>query len=117
MSYLFYKVLHVFGITMAFMALGGLIHGALSGGTDKSRKLIGATHGVALLIVLVSGFGLLAKLGLGFPLWVWLKLAIWLLLGALLALVRRMPQHAKVFWFLLPVLAGIAAYLAFYKPF
>lgn len=119
MSILFYKVLHIFGILLAFVALGGLTLRALRGESDErdnARKLIGATHGVALLVILISGFGLLAKLGVGFPVWVWLKISIWILVGALLVLIRRTPQYATVYWFGLPVLGAVAAYIALYKP-
>ena len=56
-------------------------------GTDgekcRARKLAGMTHGIALLLILFTGFGMIAKLGLGFPLWVWVKLVvIWLVIGA-----------------------------------
>ncbi len=57
------------------------------------------------------------KLGFPFPLWVWLKLVIWLLIGASIALIRRMPAQARVFWFAFPALGAVAAYLAIYKPF
>ncbi|MEE8522688.1 MAG: hypothetical protein V3T72_02055 [Thermoanaerobaculia bacterium] len=117
MSLLTYKVLHILGISLALVALGGAAQRALDGDSGGSRKLAGITHGVGLLIILVSGFGLLAKLGIGFPPWVWLKLVIWLVIAALLVLIRKMPQHATLFWFALPVLTGIAAYLALYKPF
>ena len=76
-----------------------------------------ATHGVALFVILVSGFGMLAKLGYGFPLWVWLKLVVWLLIGAAIALVRRLPEQATIFWFAIPLLGTVAAFLAIYKPF
>ncbi len=114
-----YNVLHVLGILFAFTALGGATLRALAGtGEDApGRKLAIITHGVALLLILVSGFGMLAKLKLGFPLWVWAKLVIWLLIGASIALIRRLPAHASLFWFALPVLGAIAAYLAIYKPF
>ncbi len=118
MSLLTYKVLHILGISLILVALGGAALRALGGGIDGSaRKLAGITHGVGLLIVLVSGFGLLARLDLGFPLWVWLKLTIWIVAGVLLVLIRRMPQHATIFWFAIPILTGFAAYLALYKPF
>ena len=119
MSVLLYKVLHVFGILLAFVALGGATMRAMSGDRDKDSgsRLVGITHGIALLIILISGFGLIAKLGYGFPGWVWAKVVIWLLVGGLIALIRRMPQHATVFWFAIPVLGGVAAYLALYKPF
>ena len=118
MSDLAYTILHVFGMSLAFVALGALTARALDG-TDggRSRKLAGISHGVGLLVILISGFGLLAKLGIGFPGWVWAKLAIWLLIGALPAFIRRMPQHATLLWFSVPVLVLIAGYLALYKPF
>ncbi len=119
MSAQFYNVLHILGILLAFVALGGATLRAAAGTSDDApgRKLALATHGGALLVILVSGFGMLAKLGLGFPTWVWLKLVIWLLIGAAIAVVRRMPRQATVFWFAIPLLGAAAAYLAIYKPF
>ena len=119
MSALTYNVLHILGILLAFTALGGAILRGLAGTGDDApgRKLIGITHGVALLLILVSGFGMLAKLKLGFQLWVWAKLVIWLLIGASIAVVRRMPDQAKVLWFAFPALGAAAAYLAIFKPF
>ena len=111
MSVLTYKVLHVLGIVFTFTALGAVTARALSGSGRETpgHKLAGITHGIALLVILISGFG--------FPLWVWIKIVTWLLLGAAIALVRRMPQHATIFWYALPLLGVFAAYLAFYKPF
>ncbi len=115
MSLLAYKVLHLVGGFLLFAALGYL---ALRP-ADKAIKLPSISHGIALLLLLVSGFGMLAKLGimgLSWPLWIWLKLVIWLLLGAALVLVRRLPRHAALWWWLFPLLGGAAAYLALYKP-
>ncbi len=113
-----YKILHILGVLLAFIALGGATMRALvdTGKDDAGRKLAGITHGVALLLILVSGFGMLAKLGYGFPLWVWAKIAIWLVIGASIAVIRRMPDQATLFWFALPALGGAAAYLAIYHP-
>lgn len=116
MSLLAYKILHLIGAFLLFAALGVV---ALRP-ADRS-KLATASHGIALLLIVVSGFGMLARLGLmhgwSFPLWVWIKLVIWLLLGAALVLARRMPQLAALWWWLFPLLGGAAAYLALYKPF
>ncbi len=119
MSVLVYKILHILGILLAFTALGGATLRALAGTSEDApgRKLAGITHGVALLLILISGFGMLAKLKLGFDLWVWLKLVIWLLIGASIAAIRRLPSQAAIFWFALPVLGAAAACLAIYKPF
>ncbi len=116
MSVQVYNVLHILGVLLAFTALGGATLRALAGEDTPGRKLAGITHGVALLLILISGFGMLAKLKLGFALWVWLKLAVWLLIGVSIAFIRRLPAHATVFWFALPILGAVAAYLAIYKP-
>ncbi|MEM7354468.1 MAG: hypothetical protein AAF657_26915 [Acidobacteriota bacterium] len=118
MSPSLYKVLHILGVLLSFAAIGGLTLQALLGKDEKNaaRKLAGMTHGVALLLILITGFGMLAKLGLGFPTWVWIKVVIWLLIGASIAFIRRLPHLATVFWFGLPVLGAFAAYLAIYKP-
>jgi hypothetical protein len=121
-----YKVLHILGVVFLFTGFGALLATAWPGGKGNDvpaalRKRSGLTHGVALLIVLVSGFGMLAKIGVGhdgagWGLWIWLKLAIWLALGAVIVVARRQPRLAPMLWFLLPLLGGAAAYLAIYKP-
>lgn len=119
MTLLTYKTLHLLGVMVVFLALGGLTFHSLSGQGSRHRghKLAGASHGIGLLLVLVSGFGMLAKLEVGFPLWVIAKVLIWLIFGGIVVLIRRMPQQAAALWLALPVLGAIAAYLALYKPF
>ena len=115
----FYEVLHILGIAWLFAALGGAVMHALNGGdkaSNKARKLMAASHGIALVIILVAGFGLLGKKGLAWGLWVYAKLVLWLLMGASLTLIQKKPALARAFWFALPLLAAAGAYLAVYKP-
>lgn len=118
MSPQFYQVLHLLGVILLFFSLGGMVLRQFGGGStgDDGRKTAGMTHGIALIILLVSGFGLLAKLQLGMPHWVWVKLGLWLLLGAMVVLVRKLPWYSKLWWLLIPVLGLIAAYLGVFKP-
>lgn len=119
MSLAVYKLLHLLGVLFLFSALGALLASSWPGtaatGGDL-RKRSGLTHGIALLVVVVSGFGMLARLGGAWGTWVWLKLGIWVLLAASIALVRRQPRWVPILWFVLPLLGGLAAYLAIYKP-
>jgi hypothetical protein len=122
MSYEVYKILHIFGVVLLYTALGGVTLHAMNGGTresNASRAVVSATHGVALLLVLVAGFGMLAKLGLSaaIPGYVWAKVAVWLLLGAAIAIVPRQPGLSKALWWVFPVLGAAAAWLAVAKPF
>jgi hypothetical protein len=53
---------------------------------------------------------------LGFPLWIWLKIAIWVAMSVSLVVIRRAPGLRVPLFFLLPVLGGIAAWLAIARP-
>lgn len=116
-SYEFYKVLHVVGIILVFMTLGASILHAANGGTreqNTSRKLIAALSGIGLLLIIVAGFGMLARIqsmSAGIPGWVHPKLLIWLLIAAAPSLIARKPSTAKIMWLVLPLLGAVAAYL------
>lgn len=121
MSYPLFKVLHLLGVFLLFAALGGAVLRAYAARQapprDHASKLVGITHGLALVILLVTGFGILGMLGLGVPGWAWAKLALWLVMGALVVVIRRAPGQAGWLWWLLPLLGLVAAWLAIYKPF
>ncbi len=120
MSLLFYKVLHVLAVLFLLTVGGGVALYAANGGTkadNKVRGLIGALHGLGLVVALVSGFGMLAKLGVGFSGWVVAKIALWFVIGILALLPYRKPEWGKALLVLLPILGAIAGYLALYKPF
>jgi hypothetical protein len=120
-SYQFYKILHLVGIMLLFLSLGGFSGLAAAGGHAPRgglRRLSMIGHGLALLFLLVAGFGLLARLGLvsGMPAWAWLKLGIWVVLGGAVVTLRRFPGAAAWQWLVIIVLGGCAAALAIYKP-
>ncbi len=123
-TYQAYKVIHLIGIFLTLAALAGLALAAANGATRQTNaatRMIAVSHGLGLFIILVGGFGLLARLGVihgsAFPGWVWGKLAIWLVIGALVAVPYRRPQLARLVFLAVPVLGGLAAWLAIYKPF
>lgn len=116
-----YKNIHFIGIFMVLMALGGLLLHAINGGTQAHawRKPIAITHGVGLFLILLGGFGMLARLGIfsSWPGWVAGKVAIWVILGGLIAVIFRKPTLAKPLWWITIILAALAAYLGVNKPF
>ena len=129
-SYGVYRLIHFFGIFLLITSLGGAVMRAMMGtvattalATDggaadrRMRRLLAMSHGGALLLILLGGFGMLARLDVGFPGWIVGKLAVWLALGAMLTLANRMFRSARMLWFAIPVLAFVAAWLAYTKPF
>jgi uncharacterized membrane protein SirB2 len=124
MSPEFYKIVHMAGLLMVFLSLGGLSLHAMNGGTKSTnpeRRLVAITYGIGLLLILVGGFGWLGAAGMlssgTMPLWPWAKLALWLVIGGLLALPAIRPELGKLVWFIAPVVGVVAAWIAGTKPF
>jgi hypothetical protein len=119
--YLVYKNIHLIGVFMILMAVGGLLLHCITGGTQEHswRRPVAITHGVGLLLVLLGGFGMLARIGLSWPWpgWVTAKVIIWMLFGGLVGVIFRRPVLARSLWWVAIALAGLAAYLAGHKPF
>lgn len=116
--YEFYKVIHFLGIFLTLFVYGAFAFQMLQQGQSEfpRRKWLMIGHGVGLFFVLLGGFGLLARLQVGFPLWIWIKLTIWVLLGALLTPMRRRPQWNTWLWALVLILAVTAGAVATIKP-
>jgi len=122
MSYVAYKVIHYLGIFVLVVALGAALGRRMtSEGPDPLRKRFVGIHGLGLFLVLLGGFGLLARIGVShgalFPGWVWGKLAIWTVLGGVLMLARRKAAWSMPLILVVPALATLAGVLAFLKPF
>ena len=118
MPYEIYKLLHVVGLLLLFLGMGGQLFGAHSerGLVPKGPAIL---HGVGLLVMLVAGFGMMARLGIAWPWPSWLiaKLGVWLSIGVLPVLVRRQILPLGQAWLVAAGLGGLAAWLAISKPF
>lgn len=116
-----YKTLHLVGMALLLTSLGGLAAHAASGGskaTNSVGRLLALAHGLGLVLMLVGGFGLLARLDLSMTGgWIWVKLLLWLGLGAASVLPYRSPKIARSLLIVLPLAAGLAAFMALFKPF
>jgi hypothetical protein len=119
MPYEIYKILHLVGLVLVFSGLVGLMTIKMSGGQleGKSKSFVFITHGVGILLMLVSGFGLLAKLGLArdMPNWIYFKILIWLFFGGAIALVKRKGQLGWPIYIALIAIFILAAYFGVYK--
>lgn len=123
MPYAIYKLTHLFGIFVLIITLVLPCMHLLMGGTRADfprRRTLTIVHGVASFLVLLGGFGMLARLGIvqsGLPNWILAKLTIWLVLSAALTLALRTTAGARAVLVGTPLLALLAAAVAIYKPF
>lgn len=120
MSHQFYLILHLIGVIVLFYALGGLSLHTVTGGTREfpQRRWAMVIHGVGMMLVLIPGFGLLAKLGIAWPwpFWVWGKLVAWLILGLITRVILKKTHWARVLFFVVLALGAWAILLVELKP-
>ncbi|MBL8727004.1 MAG: hypothetical protein JNM25_01145 [Planctomycetes bacterium] len=111
-----YRLLHVVGVLLVFLGLGGVL--ATAGGEGgRSPKLFLMLHGIGLLVMLVCGIGYVHKARLEWQNWLFAKIACWVLIGAIPFLVRRGVVPRVVAVVLVLGLGATAAWLARDKPF
>ncbi|HET6582578.1 MAG TPA: hypothetical protein VFG69_04005 [Nannocystaceae bacterium] len=126
MSYEFYKVLHLLAILLVFTSLGGLAMiawqargGEASNEAKGARRTLAIINGIAILVVFVAGFGLMARTGVttgAWPTWIYGKVGVWVLVVASMMIVRRRGGLGALWYILLPLLGAVGAWLAVTKP-
>jgi len=114
LSYETYKVSHLFFVVL-FLCLSSVL--LWYGGRIKSFSII---SGIATLLILVTGMGLLANLGIKhsepWPLWIKLKMGLWIFLAALVPIVsKRAPKLGKVAFFIMMMSFLFIAYIVVHK--
>lgn len=112
----YYHILHLVAVMILFAGTGTALAAA---DNVTSRKCGAILRGIALLLLLVTGFGLLAKLNLmkSVPLWAWLKVVIWIIAAVLPVFVKRKMIAGTFAVTIALVLGAVAACLGYLKPF
>ncbi len=112
MSPTFYHILHV----SALLVLFGYTFYAFAAPAE-SRKRVLIITGIASLVMLVAGFGLITKLRIGFPGWIIVKIVCWLGLSALTGLAYKRRAQAKTLMLVTLALAITSVLMVYLKPF
>lgn len=107
LDYNAYKLIHIVGVITLFM---GFAYGMKS--WSKGAAI---AHGIGLMLILVSGFGIISKnYNNQLASWMFIKLAIWLALGGAIVLVKRKLVPEFVAWVILLTLGTSAAWTVLY---
>jgi uncharacterized membrane protein SirB2 len=112
MSATFYHILHV----ISLLALYGGTFYAFAAPTETRKQTLALT-GIASLLMIISGVGLMHKMGLAWSGWVFVKIACWLGLSALGGIGYRRRGAVGTLIVTALGLAVIAVIMVYTKPF
>jgi hypothetical protein len=112
MSPTIYSILHV----TAVLVLTGYTFYAFAA-SPETRKRVMMITGIASLVAVIAGFGLQAKLSLGFPGWLIVKIVCWLGLSALAGFGYRKRGAAGALAAVALLFAFIAVVMVYTRPF
>ena len=107
-----YLVLHLSSI---FVLLGYTFYAFAAPAETRKRVLM--ITGIASLLVLVTGMGMLHRLHLGFPGWIIVKTFCWLGLSAIAGIAYRKRALADLFMIIAFALAITAVAMVYVRPF
>lgn len=110
MSPQFYHVLHLLSL---IVLTGGIFYG-FAGAPDTRKKVLMIT-GIASILQLISGIGLLHKFSYGFPAWAIVKLVCWLALSALAGIGYRQRNRAGLFMTIVLAVIFVALLAVYYR--
>jgi len=113
MDPVYYKILHVFSL----LVLTAWTFAAFANPAPETRRQTLIVAGIASLLMLISGFGMVAKLYDGhFAGWMIVKLVCWLVFSALAGLAYRRPHLRGKFSLIGFSVLLVALVMVFMRP-
>lgn len=100
----FYYILHV----LSGFLLTALTFAAFAAPTPESRKRNLRLTGILALVMLIGGFGLMARLQYQWAPWVFIKIGCWLILSGMAGMAYRRPGKGGFLMVLTGTLVAIA---------
>lgn len=115
-SYEIYKILHIYAVVVMILSL------AINLVVPEKIKFFSILSGFFTFLVLVGGFGLMARIGIKhgqmFPLWITIKMLVWSIIGigTPIAIKRFVPARKLIVLKIVMMLSLISIIMAVYKP-
>ena len=112
MSPTVYHILHVSSLLVLF----GYTFYAFAAPAESRKRVLMIT-GIARLVMLVGGFGLITKLRIGVPGWIIVKSVCWLGLSAIAGMAYKRRAQANTLMLVTLALAITSVLMVYLKPF
>ena len=112
MSPTFYHILHVISV----LVLTGFTFYAFAAPAETRKRVMMIT-GIASLVALIAAFGLQAKLQIGWPGWLFVKIVCWLALSALAGIGYRKRESVQGLIYIALAAVVVAVLMVYLKPF
>lgn len=109
-------ILHILHVGSLFV-LAAFTFYALAKPVPETRKMVMIVTGIMSLIALLTGFGMLGVMKLGFPLWSIIKLVCWLGLAGVAGIAYRKPEKTGLLCTVAIVLILIAVSTVYLHPY
>jgi hypothetical protein len=110
-----YAALHIIHILALLGLVGAIFYACAAAPEQRKRTLIWS--GVASVLVAATGARMSQGIYHGMPAWVWVKLACWLGLAALVGFAYRRHDRSKMWIAATLGLAALALAMVYLKPF
>jgi len=107
-----FYIIHVLSISTLF----GTCIGACVLPTSENRKKMLMFSGIASLGVFVTGFGMAGMNHIGFPAWLLVKIACWLILSLIVGMFFRTPDKRASLMKLSALVFILALVMVFLRP-
>ncbi len=111
-QYPIFYILHL----LALFTLVGTIFAAIANPDPERRRPMLMYSGIASLVVMLTGFGLLGMLKYGWPGWAFVKIACWLILSMLVGLPFRKMGRGKYLSAVTLMVVAVALMMVYLKP-
>jgi len=112
MSTQVYQLLHL----ISGFLLVAVTFQAFAAPTPERRRKTSIVAGVLALLMLVAGFGLMARFGYDWEAWVFIKIAAWLVVSSLAGLAFRRPEVPCMLSVICAIAVATAIWAVYYKP-
>ncbi len=109
------QVYHLLHLISGFLLVATTFQ-AFAAPTPERRRKTSIVSGVLALLMLVGGFGLMARFSYDWSVWIYIKIAAWLVVSSLAGIAFRRPGMVRLLSIICAVAVAAAVWAVYYRP-